>query len=388
MMGVLRLVLALLVATAHLASVVNSIPAALSAHAIFAVRAFFLLSGFYMALVLRDTRYRSVWSFYVSRLGKLLPVYWIVAILTFSVAVLIPTQDFFPSIVVSVRRWHDLGEVTLAQALYLVGSIGSLAGADTWMWLGFDLPGGTWSVSPGHTLPRVAVISLVPVPQAWSLGVELLFYLTAPLFVRLHTFTLVIVTALSLGARAWFYHQLAGTPYDRALFPLELVYFLGGILAFRALAPIAAGGLTQSTVRAAALLGLGLCASLECIAELIASPRLAALATFWAYASLACAVPFLFLVSAKSRWDAGVGALSYPLYVVQFLVFGLIYLLVPSLLTAAPWWACLPPCIVLLVAAALLLDRTVARPVDRLRGALGARVTRPNGKSQPVAVAG
>src|SRR5215471_10965033 len=53
-MGFLRFVLALLVAVGHLTAAVPGIPYDLSSNAVFAVRAFFMLSGFYMALVLSD----------------------------------------------------------------------------------------------------------------------------------------------------------------------------------------------------------------------------------------------------------------------------------------------------------------------------------------------
>jgi peptidoglycan/LPS O-acetylase OafA/YrhL len=74
-MGSLRLVLALLVAVSHLASFTHFKDGGwFVGHAMFAVRAFFVLSGFYMALVLTD-RYPTAFRFYEARATRLLPLY-------------------------------------------------------------------------------------------------------------------------------------------------------------------------------------------------------------------------------------------------------------------------------------------------------------------------
>src|SRR5580698_4577101 len=85
-MGTIRLVLALLVAFGHLSQPDPTTRWWTSSAAIFAVKAFFVLSGFYMALVL-DTGYRSrpVSDFYLSRALRLLPAYWFVSAVTWLV---------------------------------------------------------------------------------------------------------------------------------------------------------------------------------------------------------------------------------------------------------------------------------------------------------------
>ena len=73
-MGLLRTILALLVVGSHLGAFGG---------ATFAVKGFFIISGFYMALVI-STRYHKlpVGDFYASRLLRLLPLYWVIGLLT------------------------------------------------------------------------------------------------------------------------------------------------------------------------------------------------------------------------------------------------------------------------------------------------------------------
>jgi peptidoglycan/LPS O-acetylase OafA/YrhL len=282
-MGALRLFLALLVATAHLAAVVPGVPAALSSQAIPAVRIFFVLSGFYMALVLSQ-RYRQPWSFYASRMLKLLPIYWLVSALTAVIVATTPIGEETLPYFQLLAGWRriDLADFPIFADAYALGTLVTLFGSDTWMWLGFSPVTEALSLAPSYA-PKVATgLSFTAVPQAWTLGLELCFYLLAPFLVRLRTMWLTVLIAASIGLRV--YLQL-GTPYDRSLFPLELPLFLTGMVIFRWLPALA-----LSTTR-------------------------------------------------FKRLDAELGALSYPAYISHLLVFAVLDRMT---MLAAPWWQVLP----------------------------------------------
>src|SRR5579884_1438107 len=74
-MGILRVYLALCVIAAHATS--NGLPRSLHSGKE-AVQIFYLISGFYMALVL-SSRYDAPKAFYLSRFLRIFPTYWIVA---------------------------------------------------------------------------------------------------------------------------------------------------------------------------------------------------------------------------------------------------------------------------------------------------------------------
>ena len=139
-MGALRLLLALLVATSHLAVVVKDNPEILCGQAVIAVRLFFVLSGFYMALVSQAprSRYRRATDFYMSRLLKLLPMYWVLSAITFAIAAS-TRGDFFP-LLYPYRAWHGIDMSTLqgGALAYIATTLISLIGSDTWTWLGVE----------------------------------------------------------------------------------------------------------------------------------------------------------------------------------------------------------------------------------------------------------
>ena len=84
-MGILRLFLALSVLSGHCESSSGAPCPVLGSHiwvhGYVAVCGFFIISGFYMAMVL-DRKYRAnIGAFYLNRAARLAPVYWIVLLL-------------------------------------------------------------------------------------------------------------------------------------------------------------------------------------------------------------------------------------------------------------------------------------------------------------------
>src|SRR5689334_2191445 len=108
-MGTLRLVLALMVACAHVVGLAPNLPAGLGVHGEFAVRAFFIISGFFMAMIIHD-RYasRRAADFYVSRLLKLLPLYWVVGSIVLTAEVLLFDRPVFALFTSHQIYWHRL----------------------------------------------------------------------------------------------------------------------------------------------------------------------------------------------------------------------------------------------------------------------------------------
>src|ERR1700676_46715 len=77
-MGYLRLLLALVVACGHLqtdALYGGTEVSVFSVGPIIAVKLFFIISGFYMAMVFH--KYASARDFYLSRSMRLFPIYWL-----------------------------------------------------------------------------------------------------------------------------------------------------------------------------------------------------------------------------------------------------------------------------------------------------------------------
>ena len=139
-----------------------------------AVQLFYVISGFLISYILVEARtYRTVSSFYANRFLRLFPIYWFVAISTI-IAVLFASL-IFNETHKTISTFEALGfggKLSLALSNLL------LFGQDWIMFTG--VRGGDFQFVTDFRESDVQVWQGLLVPQAWTLGVELSFYLIAP----------------------------------------------------------------------------------------------------------------------------------------------------------------------------------------------------------------
>lgn len=344
-MGTIRLLLALLVALAH----TNEGPS-YGVGAVAAVNAFFIISGFYMALVL-NTKYagRPNFIFYRARFLRIYPLYWLTLIGTMVVTAVI--GEHFNALGYSWSRLHDQGI-----AAYLVASMLTLAGLN-WVQI-FGL--GVYVLNN----------------PAWTLSLEVTFYAMAPFIVRRPLGQLSFLFALGMGLRGllWVFGY-SHLPWDHALFPFEFVYFVAGALAFR---------LSQAFAMPRLSISIGLWAALVFLTaawrELFTAYSMIEpswLGNFY-YLLLAIAMPAIFSWSGSRRingspwleWlrktDSAFGELSYPTYITHILTTSVMAYYQGRMAIGVhpiPWQALNVAC-VLAVAA---IGWNAVRPIERIR---------------------
>ena len=215
-MGVLRCLLALSVLLVHDVDgwfkLVDGVAA---------VQCFFLISGFYMALVLNE-RYADVGSFYFNRALRLFPTYWAVAGATLVAAALAGRPTFIDTVLQGDLTWD-------AQALVFVSSF-LLVGSDVMLFVrptetGLVFTANFWAEPP-------QLFWYHPIPPAWSLPVEMAFYALAPFLVR-SRWRLLAALLLGLALRVVVYKAFGShDPWRYRFFPTELGVFCAGGLAY------------------------------------------------------------------------------------------------------------------------------------------------------------
>ena len=183
-MGLMRFLLAVSVVVAHMAGTGRAftlIPGNL------AVEVFFSISGFYMSLILTE-KYRERTTFYFNPFLRLYPVYLIVCLGTwvwFFIAWIyigrIPTNSW-------VEAYQQMSWWQLASLI-----------ASNWTMVGLDLPSlFHFKGQEGFLLFHFPAAADAPdgakwagefrtIGQAWSIGVEIWFYLLAPFLVALRS---------------------------------------------------------------------------------------------------------------------------------------------------------------------------------------------------------
>ncbi|HVT36273.1 MAG TPA: acyltransferase family protein, partial [Nevskiaceae bacterium] len=276
-----------------------------------AVQSFFIISGFYMALVL-EGKYADRALFYSNRLLRLAPTYFVMLVLS-AIALFV----FSLSATASPELFADaFGHP--GSALLLGFENLAVFGQEMLFWFRLGSDGLVFDASgalPGET-SSVAWQALL-VPQSWSLSMELMFYLLAPWLVRLRTRTLFVIAAASIGLR-FAGHAL---PVDYGiwqgrLFPTALFLFVLGMLAQRAL-PRAAQ-LPRAGGYAGALVLLALIALLPQL-HLPDEPS-----RWLMYSCVAAVAPLAFSAFRHSAFDRWIGDLSYPIYLCHLLVVGFV----------------------------------------------------------------
>ena len=310
-MGALRLLLAASVVAAHTAVWPHAFS---GVGGVVAVETFFVISGFYMTLVLTETYKGRKKQFYLNRFLRIYPEYWAIALLSIT-AKLIGGDGY---------REAFSKVPGLAQALIATASTG-IFGTDTVLFLRIDA--GSIGFGDFQT-SAPSLHSLLVVPQAWTLSLELMFYLLAPWLVTRPTRYLITGAAVCLGAKllgAGLFAK-ADDPWTYRFFGFEIAFFLVGILLARgtAVAPqyVNLGAISKSKWRSL----------VPCLAVFLLTPQLSD-ATAGASAfvrlylvplllvvALSAIIPTLYFAFANSQVDAKLGAYSYPVYLCHILV--------------------------------------------------------------------
>jgi peptidoglycan/LPS O-acetylase OafA/YrhL len=341
-MGVLRFVLAMIVVLAHLGGSYRPMSGGL------AVQAFFIISGFYIALIL-DGKYKSVPLFYSNRLLRLLPTYYAVLALS-AVALFAFDAGRY------VTRTEFIGAVREPlTAFSILFSNLFIVGQDVFFWFNIDGSTHHFIANPRYPAPlphSEPAWHFLLVPQAWSLALEFFFYTLAPFLVGRSWKTILALAVASFALR-WAGH-LFGMSYDvwpRRFFPAEIGLFLCGVLAYK------------FRDQARFLPHWAGYAALAALVIFLASyrwlPFSPAGGRFFLYAIVTIACPVLFQTFRRSSLDGFIGNLSYPIYICHILVIALVAEIFssPSHLVS----------IAAILVWALCLYWFIERPVDRWR---------------------
>jgi peptidoglycan/LPS O-acetylase OafA/YrhL len=217
-MGLFRVILAISVVLSHI--VKTETPFYQGFGGTNSVEIFFLVSGFYIALIL-DKTYKSKRMFYLNRILRLYPIYLIVCLLVLLTSIL--------------RRGFAENLFGYSPLVLLISTFSNLTLIGTDWLMFFDTSNGgiqlTSSVVTGDQMR-----DLLWIAPAWSLGIEITFYAMAPVLCRWRS-RFLIAAIIGLCTIRILFNQsefnFAESPFDARFFPFELPYFLVGILLYR-----------------------------------------------------------------------------------------------------------------------------------------------------------
>jgi peptidoglycan/LPS O-acetylase OafA/YrhL len=365
-MGVLRFLLAYSVVFMHYGR-----PPGL--HLLFGssvVQGFFIISGFYMALVLSE-KYNtkaSIWDFYVARALRIFPAYFVVFLLALVSFFIMGRNNW----VESGQSVVDLLSATALQQFLIVFPNIFILGQDILCYIYFSGRDVFFTNIP--TEPVKYSNQYILIPQAWTIALELYFYALAPFLNRWKTWALASIVMASLLLRLTFsYFEANAYLWLYIFFPSNAAFFILGMISYR----------------------LYRWGRHYWDNSLINIPSVAILATmpltyaWWAPISGAISARFLpdghlflyvaplllpgaFAASRNWAWDRKIGELSYSIYIVHFLIFQWTFHLTETTYKFGYFTSTQSILIynAMTLVAAIAIYRFIDNPIDRWRHSL------------------
>ncbi|MCR4337625.1 MAG: acyltransferase, partial [Candidatus Omnitrophica bacterium] len=315
-MGLLRVILALAVVATHASPI---LPFDIISGSL-AVEAFYIISGFYMALILNEKYSHSYWLFITNRILRIYPLYLLVAGLTVIFYIIVflahpnAHQIFAPfAEYASQGGWIFL--ILLFSNIFILG-------LDVLIFLkGSD----------------IAVCFLVP--QAWTLSLEMMFYFIAPFLVRLKMIHLAFLLAISLLLRLFLVNRgFDQDPWRYYFFPTELAFFILGIFSYKIYQQI-------QNRHIPFMINMSIFILVVAATIFLAVLKFSILAKSIVYFLLfSGGLPFVFYLTRHHRFDRWIGEFSYTIYLTHVLVIMVLDGFLKVLKSGDPfysWWVIL-----------------------------------------------
>ncbi|WP_379967854.1 acyltransferase family protein [Epilithonimonas sp. UC225_85] len=354
-MGILRILLAISVVLAHTSSLfgVNLVGGQT------AVQIFYIISGFYMALVLNEkyvAKNNSYFLFISNRLLRLYPIYWVILILTilFSCFIYYDSQgSSFGSFDIYISYYNKMSFGSFA---FLVFTNIFLFLQDIVMFLKLNLTTGHLALTTDYKKSSPMLFEFLLIPQAWTIGVEIAFYIIVPFIARKKIQIIIFLIALSVLLRIVLYYYLGYNkdPWTYRFFPTELVFFLLGIIAYHIYNKI-----KEKDISPAILNSIWI--SVIAITFLYSFINIEFKEIYYCILFFT-ALPFIFILTKRNKIDTYIGELSYPIYISHWLVVIVInYFKIPYLESSGV------VVVSITIIFSILLNEFIAKKVEKIR---------------------
>lgn len=369
-MGVLRLALAISVLCTHLGLVhahTNTIFGCTFLDGEIAVETFFMISGFYMALVLHEKYVgaKSYSLFLTQRILRLCPTYLATLFLTLAVlGLLMAAGDSALMSSKSLFFWRDhLPGAGFLSLLWISGSNLAVVGLNELFYFGFnEKTGSLFPWFPTAPQPAISGDSFFLNPPAWSVSLEIYFYFLAPKLVRCPVWLQLAIVVAGVTLR-YVIENFLHWPYDPFVyrnFFCQIGFFMTGSLCYQFYVRYRTQIETWGKSWRHGLWVLGFL--------LLFYRRLP-----WAHQLYVVAVPImvvliplLFALTRHNSVDRLFGELSYPFYLSHFMV-----IVVAYYLRAHLWMTWVGPfCLLLTLAMSWFIYRYVESWSERFRARL------------------
>lgn len=281
-----------------------------------AVQSFFIVSGFYMVMILTE-KYKKYSAFILNRFLRIYPLYLSILIITVAVS-FIAHYLLNNNLNLGFSLTNPINPAAL---VLLVFSNIFIFGQDILFFIGAN--------SAGLYFVKDFQQGLAPqglfVPQAWTLSLELMFYLIAPFIVYKKNKLILGLILLGIILRAALYFMVSKDlhyQWTYIFFPAELVFFLIGIISYRTYKVLRNIKIDRRILIFSAIIFFLYLVFYTYI------PLISVIKKGLYFLMLILNIPLLFILCQKSKFDRYIGELSYPIYLSHLLILKVLELIV------------------------------------------------------------
>jgi peptidoglycan/LPS O-acetylase OafA/YrhL len=318
-LGFIRLILALMIVIFHLPD--HSIFGYVGMNGSIVVNAFFILSGFFMALVINEkyfiTEKKSFLLFISNRVLKIYPTY----LLTLVFALVVSCLGYF-----FVKNWIFLQNyftrpIDFPTLLILLFVNITGIGIDVLSFFSINSATGQLFFSGMFS---ANAINYIFIGQAWAIGIELVFYLISPFILRRKTSFLVWILLLSFLLRIILvFSGFENNPWRDRFFLTELTFFMLGAIAYKSYKRYPFFTKTSNFLYIIPITAISLIISFNYLPDFFVS--VFSFKEWFFYVGLTVSLPFMFILSNKMRYlDSVLAELSYPIFLVHVVIINLV----------------------------------------------------------------
>ncbi|HTD97927.1 MAG TPA: acyltransferase [Mucilaginibacter sp.] len=306
-----------------------------------------------MSMILNEkyVGHKSNFLFYTNRALKIYPIYWVILLLLIIWSVFAYKLGYWGTLNFYVGNWP----LSISTIAYLAVANFFIIGLD-WSFL-FGLKNGNlyFTKNFNQTSPKVYNFAFNSI--AWTISIELLFYVIAPFIVRRNLYLVLAFLFLSLMLRIVLaLGGLSFPPWNYMFFPTQLMFFMGGIISYHLYLKMK--GMNVNSFILKTLYTLLICIVLFYYQVFEESYIKQAVL----YVSVILLMPASFIISKNNKFDRFLGNLSYPIYISQSLV---INITAGKTFPKLFGWGFTSLVIILLVS--LLLEQFVNKPIEKYR---------------------
>jgi peptidoglycan/LPS O-acetylase OafA/YrhL len=287
-----------------------------------AVQLFYIISGFLIShVIIENKTYVNAKKFYISRILRLYPIYCFIAILTFFSFLI---ASFI--LEMELEFFSTYNGPLLSQIILIFSNI-FLFLQDLIFFL--IVENNQLLFSTNFELSDILLYKGLLVGQAWTLSIELTFYIIAP-FILPKRKVLYSLFFFSLLLRVYLIYLGIGyqDPWTYRFFPTELALFLLGAFSHQIVLPFYRKKIKKSLLEKYSLISTYFLIMITVFFWLI--PINLIIKTLVLFFLFIILMPLTFLFQEKNKWDKLIGSLSYPIYICHIYVIYLINLLMEN----------------------------------------------------------